>query len=179
VTRPELSGVVVHWHNQAELARLTASWPVDPRYELLVVDNGSAGPLELGPARLLGGGVNRGFAAGVNLGVGAAAADRLLILNPDLEVLPGALDELVAGFEALPQAAGLVPTLLGRDGTPQTPWQARTLPSAAVSVVVMATVLLGSLKVKTPIWLPFASVPTGRPLSKSSTLVFSRPMSSM
>src|SRR6185436_19225411 len=120
---PLLTGVVVHWHNEEPLAVLTAAWPRDPRFELLVVDNGSSGPLPLGAARLLSPGRNLGFAGGANAGAAAARAPILLILNPDAVPEEGALDRLLEGFDALPEAAGLAPRLESADGTPQTAWQ--------------------------------------------------------
>lgn len=131
---PQLSAIVVHWRNEALLGELTAAWPDDPRFELIVVDNGSSGPLPLGPARLvhdLRGGRprNLGFAGGANAGAAAAAAPILLILNPDVLPADGALDRLLEGFAAHPEAAGLVPRLEGPDGKPQTAWQLRRLPS--------------------------------------------------
>src|ERR1700710_234232 len=45
---PLLTGVVVHWRNEDLLAELAAAWPRDPRFELLVVDNGSSAPLPEG-----------------------------------------------------------------------------------------------------------------------------------
>src|SRR5580693_7205442 len=173
---PLLSGIVVHWHNEALLGELIAAWPRDPRFELVVVDNGSSGDLaklpagalgdlapanlargDLGPGNLAQGdlargdlavedpastdlgppavrvlhpGRNLGFAGGVNAGAAAARAPLLLVLNPDAAPEPGALDSLLAGFEAHPEAAGLAPCLVGPAGEPQAAWQLRRLPSA-------------------------------------------------
>jgi GT2 family glycosyltransferase len=121
--------VVVHWHNEELLAGLVAAWPRDPRFELLVVDNGSSAELPAGPARILRPGRNLGFAGGANEGIAAARAPILLILNPDAVPEPGALDRLLEGFAACPDAAGLAPRLLGPDGEPQAAWQLRPLPS--------------------------------------------------
>jgi GT2 family glycosyltransferase len=121
---------VVHWHNEELLAELTAAWPRDPRFELVVVDNGSAAPLALGPARLVTPDRNLGFAGGANAGIAAARAPIVLILNPDAVPEEGALDRLLEGFAAWPDAAGLAPRLVGADGEPQTAWQLRPLPSA-------------------------------------------------
>jgi GT2 family glycosyltransferase len=121
---------VVHWHNEDLLAELTAAWPRDPRFDLVVVDNGSAAPLALGPARLLTPDHNLGFAGGANAGIAAARAPIVLILNPDAVPEEGALDRLLEGFAAWPDAAGLAPRLVGPDGEPQTAWQLRPLPSA-------------------------------------------------
>ena len=126
---PLLSGVVVHWKNEEQLAELVAAWPDDPRFELLVVDNGAERPLATGSARLLAPGENLGFGGGANLGVAAARAPLVLIMNPDAVPEPGALDALLAGFAALPDAAGLAPRLLGPAGEPQFGWHLRRLPS--------------------------------------------------
>jgi N-acetylglucosaminyl-diphospho-decaprenol L-rhamnosyltransferase len=153
---PELAGIVVHWRNEVQLDELIAAWPADdPRFELVVVDNsGAAGPAAAppradgGPAASLppadrgvaGGGAaavrwlrpgrNLGFAGGVNAGVAATRAPIVLLLNPDARPDAGALDRLLEGFAAHPEAAALAPRLYGADGAPQFGWQLRRLPSA-------------------------------------------------
>jgi N-acetylglucosaminyl-diphospho-decaprenol L-rhamnosyltransferase len=126
---PLLSGVVVHWRNEELLAELAAAWPRDARFELVVVDNGSSRPLALAGARRIAPGRNLGFAGGANAGIAAARAPILLLLNPDAVPEPGALEALLAGFAALPDAAGLAPRLLGPGGEPQFAWQLRRLPA--------------------------------------------------
>jgi N-acetylglucosaminyl-diphospho-decaprenol L-rhamnosyltransferase len=126
---PLLSGVVVHWRNEELLARLTSAWPRDPRFELVVVDNGSSSPLELGQARLVQPESNLGFGGGANAGAAEARSPILLILNPDAIPQEGALDRLLEGFEAFPDAAGLAPKLVGPGGESQAGWQLRRLPS--------------------------------------------------
>lgn len=131
MTAPQLSGLVIHWHNEPELAQLAAAWPLDdPRFELIVVDNGSSRPLAL-PAgvRRVNPDTNLGFGGGVNAAAAVARAPLLLILNPDAFPEPGALEALLAGFSALPDAAGLAPCLLDPDGRPQFGWQLQRLPS--------------------------------------------------
>jgi N-acetylglucosaminyl-diphospho-decaprenol L-rhamnosyltransferase len=78
---------------------------------------------------LLQPGRNLGFAGGVNAGVAATRAALLLLLNPDAVPAPGALERLIEGFAAHPEAAGLAPRLAGADGAPQFAWQLRRLPS--------------------------------------------------
>jgi N-acetylglucosaminyl-diphospho-decaprenol L-rhamnosyltransferase len=153
---PALAGIVVHWCDEARLAELIAAWPrADPRFELVVVDNsGTAAPatalLPPGPPgqpgppgpsgvieptgtpvpdQLLRPERNLGFAGGVNAGVAASRAPLLLLLNPDVVPAPGALERLLEGFAAHPEAAGLAPRLTGADGEPQFAWQLRRLPS--------------------------------------------------
>lgn len=131
---PRLSGVVIHWHAEADLARLASAWPSDPRFELIVVDNSSAGstaPLDATGARVIAPGRNLGFAGGANAGIAAARAPIVLLLNPDARPEPGALDALLEGFAAHPEAAGLAPKLLSADGTGQHQWQLRPLPTTA------------------------------------------------
>jgi GT2 family glycosyltransferase len=125
---PLLTGVVIHWRNEDLLAELAAAWPSDPRFELLVVDNGSSAPLPDG-VRVLRPGRNLGFAGGANAGIAAAKGEILLILNPDAVPEAGALDRLLEGFAAHPEAAGLAPRLVGADGESQSAWQLRRLPS--------------------------------------------------
>ena len=69
---PLLTGVVVHWHNEELLAELAAAWPRDPRFELLVVDNGSSAPLPPG-LKVLHPGRNLGFGGGANAGAAVTA----------------------------------------------------------------------------------------------------------
>jgi GT2 family glycosyltransferase len=132
---PVLAGIAVHWRDEEGLAGLYRAWPAgDPRFELVVVDNGDDGRLPPPPpgdgVRLLRPGRNLGFAGGANAGAAAARAPLLLFLNPDAWPEPGALDALVAGFAAHPEAAGLAPRLVGPGGAPQTAWQLRPLPGA-------------------------------------------------
>src|SRR5690606_27380934 len=116
---PRLSAVVVHWRSEEDLARLAAAWPDDPRWELAVVDNGSRGlPLLPAAARLVSPDRNLGFAGGAAAGVAVARGEAILLLNPDARPRPGALEALLAGLEAHPEAAGLAPRLLGPDGAP-------------------------------------------------------------
>src|SRR5260370_28017084 len=42
---PLLAGIVAHWHDETNLGELVAAWPRDPRFELVVVDNGSSAAL--------------------------------------------------------------------------------------------------------------------------------------
>jgi GT2 family glycosyltransferase len=128
-----LAGVVAHWHGEDDLERLLAAWPRDPRFELVVVDNGSTRLAPLRAARpdvtWIEAGRNLGFGGAVNRGVEATRAELLLFLNPDAAPRPGALPDLLAGFARRPDAAGIVPKLLSPDGAPQNAWQLAPLPT--------------------------------------------------
>ncbi|HXU31905.1 MAG TPA: glycosyltransferase [Thermoanaerobaculia bacterium] len=141
---PLLSGIVVHWRNEPELAGLVAAWPDDPRFELIVVDNGSDLPLPEGEFRLVSPGENLGFAGGANAGARVARGEILLFLNPDAHPEPGALDRLIEGFRDLPDAAGLAPKLLGKEGGSQHRWQLRPLPSPGTLLLQTLLIPAGS-----------------------------------
>lgn len=125
---PLLAGVVVHWRNEGELAALVSSWPRDPRFELIVVDNSASAELPdwvgvVRPAR------NLGFGGGANAGVAAAMAPLVLLLNPDVVLSGAGLESLVAAFDRFPEAAGIAPRLVEPGGAAQTAWQLRRLPA--------------------------------------------------
>ncbi len=64
--------------------------------------------------------VNIGFGRANNLGFARARGEALLLLNPDTELRPGALDGLLDGLRGLPQAGILGPRILNSDGSLQT-----------------------------------------------------------
>lgn len=109
-----LAVVLVHYHTPRLLAGAVEALAEDLRREGLeadwrVVDNGSdaAGRacLEGLGLPLLAPGSNRGFAAGVNRGVEATQAESILVLNPDVRVLPGCIRGLVEALERGADAA--------------------------------------------------------------------------
>ena len=118
MSRLRVSAVVVHYHAASLATRAidslrreaaaTAGSGVD--LEVLVVDNGSSADerrlLARSPCRLLEPGANLGFAGGVNLGAAAAAGDVLLFANPDVEMLGGSLEALLAALAAGADVAG-------------------------------------------------------------------------
>ncbi|HMK88019.1 MAG TPA: glycosyltransferase [Methylocystis sp.] len=74
-------------------------------FEVIVVDNASDDETKallnrLVGARIIPSETNRGFAGGSNLGASVAAGKYLLFVNPDIELLPGALDALVRAKES-------------------------------------------------------------------------------
>jgi GT2 family glycosyltransferase len=95
--RMSLAAVFVHYHAAHWLAAAVASLRADLRRdgleaEVVVVDNGSH-PSERDRLRSLGvtyvdAGGNRGYAGALNLGIAHTKANYLLLLNPDIEVLP-------------------------------------------------------------------------------------------
>ncbi len=119
--------VVVHYRTREPLSRLLASLRAArpaPIREIVIVNN-SGEPLDdlaatSGlPTRILSPGKNLGYAKGVNLGIRAATEEDVLILNPDVQVTPGAVEALVRCAEERPRAGIVAPKLVFPDGTLQ------------------------------------------------------------
>src|SRR5579885_461064 len=100
-----LAIVLVHYHTPELAAEAVAALQADlaqsglsEQAELLLVDNGSdpAGRklLESLPVRLVDPGENLGYAGGVNRGVAESRAAAVVLMNPDVLVLPGCLGAL-------------------------------------------------------------------------------------
>lgn len=138
---PAVSVVVVTWNNAeviGECLRSVFEQGVD-EVEAIVCDNDSAdatvAAVERGfPAvRLLRTGGNWGFAAAVNLGIRHARGERIMLLNPEAILRPGALRELLGALAANPRAGAVGPRLIEADGTIQ-PTAARRFPSPALAL---------------------------------------------
>ncbi|HEY6322205.1 MAG TPA: glycosyltransferase family 2 protein [Thermoanaerobaculia bacterium] len=115
-----LAVVLVHYHTPRLAAAAIGALQQDLgagrgaaaglEVEWLLVDNGSdpAGRELLAglPVRLLEPGRNLGYAGGVNLGVASSSAELILLMNPDVLVLPGCAAGLVACLREGAAAAG-------------------------------------------------------------------------
>ena len=124
---PEISIVIVSYRTPEHLRRcleVLAGDPVRRSREVLVVDNDS-GDESVEVARSFEGvrvietGENLGFAGGVNRGLAESAGRFITVMNPDVEVRPGALDALADFLETHPEAGLAAPKLLNPDGTLQ------------------------------------------------------------
>jgi N-acetylglucosaminyl-diphospho-decaprenol L-rhamnosyltransferase len=122
----DLSVVIVNWNVRDLLRRCLVSvreqmrLPRD-RYEIIVVDNASAdGSVEMlrsefPDVTLIASATNLGFGAGCNLGYARASGARILLLNPDTEVVDHAIDGLMEVMRDHPRAAVVAPRLLNTD----------------------------------------------------------------
>ncbi|MEP6820927.1 MAG: glycosyltransferase family 2 protein [Chthoniobacterales bacterium] len=111
--QPPISAVVPSW-NGAELlqrhlpALMEELNQFHPSSECIVVDDGSSDHSRdllrqnFPAVRLIERGCNQGFSSAANAGIRAARHERLLLLNNDVEVLPGFLEHLHLVFEERP-----------------------------------------------------------------------------
>jgi N-acetylglucosaminyl-diphospho-decaprenol L-rhamnosyltransferase len=125
---PRVSVVIVHFRTpdvlEVCLRRIDENLGGVP-HEVLVVDNA---PLDEAAERLCEGrpGVaysrnerNIGFGRAVNQGLAMARGEYCLVLNPDVEILSGSVEEMIAQMVRDPAAGLVAPKLLNEDGTLQ------------------------------------------------------------
>ncbi len=90
-----------------------------------MVDNASADGSaqmvreEFSDVRLIENDTNRNYAAGTNQALAAATGDLLLLMNPDVEVLPGSLDALANALTETPNTGAIAAKLTFPDGKTQ------------------------------------------------------------
>ena len=122
----KLSIIIVNWNSKdylrlclASIAKYAAGLPL----QIIVVDGGSFD----GCGEMLAAGFpdvefvqsqeNIGFGKSNNLGFGRVTGDLVLLLNPDSEVLPGTINELVEILASHPDAGMVGARLLNSDGS--------------------------------------------------------------
>jgi GT2 family glycosyltransferase len=121
---PRLSIIIVTFNSRAEidacLRSLTDGIRVDR--EIVVIDNAStdgtpAHIRERWPGiRLVQLGANLGFARATNIGIQQSFGELVLLLNPDTDVPPGAIDRLVAALERDARIAVVGPRIVDDGG---------------------------------------------------------------
>jgi len=124
-----LSVLIVNWNSKDYLRRCLQSIRgtcADLAPQIIVVDGGSydgCGQMlatEFPEVTFIQSAENLGFGRSNNLGFGQVTGDSLLFLNPDTELKAGAISELLAELERLPDAGALGAHLLDRHGHLQT-----------------------------------------------------------
>jgi GT2 family glycosyltransferase len=126
----DIAIVVVHWNVPTLLdacLRSIADVTVRSylRTSVLVVDSASDSPeLQAVLARHPGARTfflteNHGYAAGCNAGIRATDSEAVLLLNPDTELQPGALDALWSRLQIRPHIGLVAPLLVNPDGSLQ------------------------------------------------------------
>lgn len=124
---PEVSVVIVSFNTGPLLRRCIGAVVSETKltpYEIIVVDNASADNsteivhTEFPFVRLIRNSANVGFAAGQNTGLRASRGRFLLVMNSDVLVDQGAIDNLVKFLrEAGPDVAGAGPLVRNTDGS--------------------------------------------------------------
>jgi GT2 family glycosyltransferase len=124
----DLTIIVVTWNSMADISRCLASVRdagTRNRVGIVVVDNNSSDGTpdsvarEFSHVRLVRNAGNTGFAAANNQAMRNADSRYVLLLNPDTEVLPGAIDGMIGFMDSHPAAWAAGPALLNGDRTPQ------------------------------------------------------------
>ena len=152
---PRLSIIIVTFNSRAEidacLRSLTDGIHVDR--EIVVVDNAStdgtpAHIRERWPGiRLVQLGANLGFARATNIGIQQTSGELVLLLNPDTDVPPGAIDRLVSALEGDAQIAVVGPRIIDREGSAELSFGTMVSPLAELRQKVL---MVGNTR-KTPI----------------------------
>lgn len=125
-----LSVVIVHWNVPDLLRRCIETMQADVAHagldaEIIVVDCASdttqhhAVLADYPDVLSLDLPTNPGYAAGCNAGFARSSGEAVLLLNPDIEVLPGALEALLRGLHAGSHVGLVAPLLLNTDGSIQ------------------------------------------------------------
>jgi N-acetylglucosaminyl-diphospho-decaprenol L-rhamnosyltransferase len=124
----DLTVIIVTWNSMADISRCLASLrdaETASQVTIVVVDNNSSDGTpdsvsrEFPYVRLVRNSGNSGFASANNQAMRNADGRYMLLLNPDTEVFPGAIDALIRFMDAHPNAWAAGPALLNGDRTPQ------------------------------------------------------------
>jgi len=119
----DVAAIVVNYNARAALLRCVSSLRAEGLQAIVVVDNGSRdGSAEAlagadPETRLLPTGANLGYGTAANRGVEMVDTPYVLVLNPDVEVEPGAVKALVAALEREPALAAVGPRVEEPDGS--------------------------------------------------------------
>jgi len=123
---PALSIVIVNWNGGKYLSRCLASvYEQGLDVEVILVDNASTdGSAQKAKERfpeinLLQLDENKGYSVGCNVGVKDAKGEFILLLNPDVILLPHCLSRLLEFARANPSAGAIAPKLLNPEGSIQ------------------------------------------------------------
>lgn len=127
----DLSVVILNYKNRGlvrQCVKTIELYAPKLAYEIIVVDNDSQDGTELMMAThfpkekfphvtFIQSGGNIGYAGGNNIGIKASSGKYVCIMNPDITVRAGALDELVRFMEANPEVGVCGPKLTHPDGS--------------------------------------------------------------
>ncbi len=124
----KLSILIVNWNSKDYLRKCLMSIRAtctDGTPQIIVVDGGSYDgcaemlALEYPEVEFIQSPENIGFGGSNNLGFGKVTGEALLLLNPDTELRPGAVQVLMESLQQLPNAGLIGARLLNSDGSLQ------------------------------------------------------------
>jgi N-acetylglucosaminyl-diphospho-decaprenol L-rhamnosyltransferase len=127
----KISVIIVNWNAGDLLLKCVRSIIADQdrsglqNVEIVVIDNassdGSINSIKLLYSKIgcIQNSENLGFAHANNQGIHSATGQYVLLLNPDTEIRPGALSEMVRFMESHPKVGAVGPMLLNNDGSLQ------------------------------------------------------------
>jgi N-acetylglucosaminyl-diphospho-decaprenol L-rhamnosyltransferase len=130
----DVSILIVTWNSRRFIDRCLGALPAACdgfTYEVIVHDNASDdAPLQRADVNvILRSSQNDGFAIGTNRAFEASNGRYVFLLNPDCELVPGALALLRDFLDRNPAAAGAAPLLVDEHGQSQREFQLRRLPT--------------------------------------------------
>lgn len=152
-----VSAIVVTFETGEVLFDCIRALEADPAIdEIVLVDNGNpkeilwrVDELAAGSSKLkvTGGGMNRGFAAGINLGAAQAKGSRFLIVNPDAVLQPGSIEAFEVAREGAAEPVVVGGKIYGPDGKEQRGGRRRRLTLASGAATFLG---LGWLRAVNP-----------------------------
>jgi GT2 family glycosyltransferase len=122
MTKDKISAIIVTYNSGEDILNCIKSiYKEGGNIEVIVVDNNSRDNTiekvkrSFSRVKTIKMSGNRGYAAGVNRGIGESSGKVLLIINPDSQVLPGALEAMI-GILSKPDAGAVGPSLIDQKG---------------------------------------------------------------
>jgi len=97
-------------------------------------------------AQVIDSGGNLGFARANNIGIRATSSDYVLLMNPDTVAPPGAIQALVRGLAAHPEAAIAGARLLSERGFPELSWGQPITPWNELKTVIFSRLYLRKIR---------------------------------
>ena len=148
--RENISFVVVCYKSSLALKSLLLSIPKES--EVILVDNSKDQETkEIANSYdcvLIQNKENIGYGSACNLGAEKASGSHLLFINPDSELKPGTLDELIKATDRYPNASAFNPKIIDRTGKqdfkrrsvllPKSEWMSKKLPTFDKDVSVLS-----------------------------------------
>jgi len=138
---PELSILIVTWNSQRWIERCLRSIPAACEgltYEIVLYDNGSNDrTLQLlsDDVRVVASQSNHGFAGAINRAIATTHGPFVFLLNPDCNLGPRCLTELVEFLRTHPLVAAAAPLLADERGNSQREFQLRRFPTVMTFAV--------------------------------------------